>query len=61
MADMHALNVKDPDIITRVTEEIDTIINFVAKIIERGWWRFSFSLVCDSKAAGRIRFSFHRI
>lgn len=35
--DMHALNVLDPDEITRVTEFVPQINNFVEKIIEKGF------------------------
>jgi len=35
--DMDALNVEMPDQITRVTEFVDNIINFIKKIIENGF------------------------
>jgi len=34
--DMHALGIKDPDVITRVTEYVPAILKMVEKIIERG-------------------------
>eukprot|EP00850_Spirogloea_muscicola_P009212 SM000051S17572 [mRNA] locus=s51:414570:421017:- [translate_table: standard] len=34
--DMAALGVRPPDVLTRVTEYIEPIINYVAKIVERG-------------------------
>lgn len=36
-ADMHALNVQDPDVITRVTEFVPSIVNFIEKIVENGY------------------------
>lgn len=33
---MHALGIKDPDVITRVTEYVPAILKMVEKIIERG-------------------------
>lgn len=35
--DMHALGIKDPDVLTRVTEYVPAILNMVDKIIERGY------------------------
>ena len=34
---MQSLNVLEPDVITRVTEYMPEIVNFVAKIIENGF------------------------
>lgn len=36
-ADMHALNVRDPDSLTRVSEYVDEIIKLVQRIIDRGY------------------------
>jgi len=37
MEDMRSLNVRDPDVLTRVTEYIENIVDYVKKIIDNGY------------------------
>lgn len=36
-ADMKALGIKDPDVLVRVTEYVPYIVEYVQKIIDRGY------------------------
>ena len=35
--DMHALNIEDPDVLTRVSEYVPEIVDFVQQIIDQGF------------------------
>eukprot|EP00744_Colponema_vietnamica_P007981 GILI01011423.1.p1 GENE.GILI01011423.1~~GILI01011423.1.p1 ORF type:complete len:836 (-),score=267.77 GILI01011423.1:156-2495(-) len=60
--DMHRLGIRDPDVVTRVTEYVPEVVEFVQKIVDNGFaYKGESSVFFDTEAFTKAGFSYPKL